>query len=111
MEDIDFNDPSLYIIGGSLIVGMCLIGYHCYNCYNTNEQTSEIQLTTQKTKQDFSDINDENEEKTTTDLEAQQRTTETQTEDVEFYNIMGSQIDKYIQHKRRRNVYEYADSD
>ena len=108
MESIDINDPSTYIIGGSVILASCLIAYNCWNCYKPHEKKSEVELTTNE-KQDFSNI--DNEITTQTDLESQQRTVNTQTDDTEFYNVMSSQIDNYIKNKRRRNVYEYEDSD
>ena len=110
--EINFEDPNLYIVGGSIITAGSIFMYYICNYKCSNNTNSEIELTnSQDISQDFNNINVNNEIETQTDIESQQTSTSTQTEDVEFYNMMGSQFDKkmhkYMRKNNRNPIYEY----
>ena len=106
--EIDFQDPNLYVVGGSVIAVLTICMYYIYNHKCSENTELEIELThSEENKQDFNNLNLESE----IDIEAQRTSQSTQTEDIEFYNIMGSQfnnnIDKYARKMRKNLVYEY----
>ena len=109
MIDIEYDDPSTYLIAGSVLLCSLMTVYNIYSCYCRERDESEIELTTNVVQDNFQHTNEEME--TQTDIESQQRTTQTQTEDLEFYNVMGNQIDKYIKNKRHQQVFEYESDD
>ena len=110
--EIDFQDPNLYVVGGSIIGVLTICLYYICNHRCSENIESEIELTSsQDTSQDFNTIN--NEIETQTDIEAQTNSQSTQTEDVEFYNILGSQfnrdVNKYMRKSNRHPIYEYEE--
>ena len=88
MIDIDYDDPSTYLAAGSILLCSLITVYNIYSCYCGEKHESEIELTTNVDEDNFQHTNEEIE--TETDIESQQRTIQTQTEDLEFYNVMGN---------------------
>ena len=106
--EIDFHDPNLYVVGGSVIAVIAICMYYICNHRCSDNTESEIELTSsQDNLQNFNNVINNTE----IDLESQQTTQSTQTEDIEFFNMLGSQFNKdinsYMKNNKRNIVYEY----
>ena len=95
--EIDITDPSTLVVGLSALVTYGLITYNCAKCCLTRQVSeSEIELT-QSREEPITGSVIEIENKTSDiniDIESQQATTSTQTDDNQFYNMMGEQFTK-----------------
>jgi len=114
--EIDITDPSTLVVGLSVLVTYGLITYNCAKyCLNRQVNESEIELT-QSQEEPITGSVIEIENKTSDinsntniniDIESQQVTTSTQTDDNEFYNILGKQFNQNLEDYKNKKVNRY----